>query len=75
MEGQDTEDPGTSRGSSIAAETGPYVLRTLLDDLPLSADGERHDIEINCVEVHGVYNIAAFPTKFIRRGVLLLLRS
>ncbi|RAL60791.1 hypothetical protein DID88_009896 [Monilinia fructigena] len=31
-------------------ENGPYVLRSLIEDLPLSADGDRTDIEINCVE-------------------------
>lgn len=31
-------------------ETGPYVLRNLLADVPLSAEGDRDDIEINCVE-------------------------
>ncbi|CAG8971304.1 hypothetical protein HYALB_00001471 [Hymenoscyphus albidus] len=31
-------------------QTGPFVLRTLLDDVPLSADGDRDDIEIRCVE-------------------------
>ncbi|RDW83339.1 hypothetical protein BP5796_04830 [Coleophoma crateriformis] len=30
-----------------APETGPYVLRSLIDDIPLSADGDRDDIEIN----------------------------
>ncbi|TAQ85679.1 hypothetical protein B7494_g5991 [Chlorociboria aeruginascens] len=37
----------------IAPETGPYVLRSLLEDLPLSADGDRDDIEITCVEFLG----------------------
>lgn len=32
-------------------EAGPYVLRTLLRDVPLSADGSQNDeIKINCVE-------------------------
>ncbi|KAM3070237.1 hypothetical protein ACMFMG_010074 [Clarireedia jacksonii] len=31
-------------------ENGPYVLRSLIEDVPLSADGDRTDIEINCVE-------------------------
>ncbi|KAF4982021.1 hypothetical protein FZEAL_2271 [Fusarium zealandicum] len=31
-------------------EVGPYVLRTLLDEVPLSADGSQHDIKINCVD-------------------------
>ncbi|KAH8163829.1 hypothetical protein CIB48_g4406 [Xylaria polymorpha] len=30
--------------------TGPYVLRTLFADVPLSEDGSRDDIKINCVE-------------------------
>lgn len=36
-------------------ETGPYVLRTLLQELPLSAEGNRDHIEINCVEVLGTF--------------------
>ncbi|KAF4637601.1 hypothetical protein G7Y89_g474 [Cudoniella acicularis] len=38
-------------------ETGPYVLRSLLEDVPLSADGDRNDIEITCVEFldHNLY--------------------
>ena len=39
-----------------AAETGPYVLRTLLQDIPLSADGNGDDIEINCVEFLGMWS-------------------
>lgn len=39
-------------------ETGPFVLRTLLEDLPLSAEGDRDDIEINCVEVLGMPTLA-----------------
>ncbi|KAI1751645.1 hypothetical protein F4782DRAFT_181574 [Xylaria castorea] len=30
--------------------TGPYVLRTLFADVPLSEDGSSDDIKINCVE-------------------------
>ncbi|KAI1111753.1 hypothetical protein F5Y14DRAFT_424329 [Nemania sp. NC0429] len=29
---------------------GPYVLRTLFADVPLSEDGSRDDVRINCVE-------------------------
>lgn len=36
-------------------ETGPYVLRTLLQDVPLSADGDGSDININCVEFLGMW--------------------
>lgn len=39
-------------------ETGPYVLRTLLKDVPLPPDGGNDDdIKINCVEYLG----APFP--------------
>ncbi|KAL7625547.1 hypothetical protein AAE478_004767 [Parahypoxylon ruwenzoriense] len=36
---------------------GPFVLRTLFADLPLSEDGTRDDIKINCVEYldHNLY--------------------
>ncbi|KAK3370152.1 hypothetical protein B0H63DRAFT_421905 [Podospora didyma] len=33
-----------------AAAGGPFVLRPLLHDVPLSADGTAEDIKINCVE-------------------------
>lgn len=39
-----------NRGSRA---TGPYVLRPLLENVPLSAEGDRDDIEINCVEFLG----------------------
>ncbi|CZT51741.1 related to TGF beta receptor associated protein 1 [Rhynchosporium secalis] len=49
MDSSDPEETALTRRQS-AAETGPFVLRALLEDLPLSADGDRDDIEINCVE-------------------------
>tara|TARA_R110002003_G_scaffold130_7_gene12210 strand:+ start:5513 stop:5701 length:189 start_codon:yes stop_codon:yes gene_type:complete len=30
---------------------GPYILRKLVADLPLSADGAAADVRITCVEV------------------------
>lgn len=41
-----------SQSQSILG-TGPYVLRTLFADVPLSEDGSRDDIKINCVEYLG----------------------
>lgn len=35
-------------------QRGPYVLKSLLEDVPLSADGEDEDIVINCVEYFGM---------------------
>ena len=49
--------PGEPSGSNVErhiSETGPYVLRALLEDLPLSADGDRADIEITYVEYLGM---------------------
>lgn len=55
MENKDAQETGTTaRGPD--AETGPFVLRVLLEDLPLSAEGDRDDIEINCVEFLGNLN-------------------
>lgn len=43
-----------SQGGEIQpTEAGPFVLRTLFADVPLSADGTRDDIKINCVEYLG----------------------
>jgi hypothetical protein len=50
---------GSGDGPSITSpgltsrEVGPYVLRTLLDEVPLSADGSKDDIKINCVDYLG----------------------
>lgn len=39
-------------------ETGPFVLRTLLKDVPLSGDGAKDDdVKINCVEYLGAYQL------------------
>jgi hypothetical protein len=49
-----SEEP-TSSTQAPAPETGPFVLRTLLDDVPLSADRARDGIKITCVEFLGRY--------------------
>ncbi|KAH7362867.1 hypothetical protein B0T11DRAFT_88330 [Plectosphaerella cucumerina] len=52
-------DQGSSPGAPQDApvEDGPFVLRTLLEGVPLSADGTSQDIKINCVEYydHNLY--------------------
>lgn len=54
MASNDPEDIANSRKRKRRVqENGPYVLRSLIEDLPLSADGDRTDIEINCVEFLG----------------------
>jgi hypothetical protein len=48
-------DPESSRQRRREAlETGPFVLRSLLEDVPLSAEGDSRDVEINCVEFLGM---------------------
>ena len=37
-----------------APDLGPFVLKSLLEDVPLSADGDEEDIVINCVEYFGM---------------------
>jgi hypothetical protein len=32
-------------------QDGPFILRKLVSDLPLSADGDAPDVRITCVEV------------------------
>lgn len=58
MESEAEGDPASlehaaSARSRMQLETGPFVLQSLLEDLPLSADGDRDDIEITCVEFLG----------------------
>lgn len=54
-----SEDPydqtSSASGSSnaISRNDGPFVLRTLLEDVPLSADGVDEGTKINCVEYLG----------------------
>lgn len=49
---------GDGSASNVAhvsrREDGPYVLRPLLDDVPLSEDGSHDDISINCVDYFGM---------------------
>ena len=40
-----------------APQRGPFVIKRLLEDVPLSADGSEDDIVINCVEYFGMLTI------------------
>lgn len=44
---------GSFSGAKQELETGPFVLRSLLDHVPLSEDGDNDDIKINCVDYLG----------------------
>ena len=51
FDGQASQDKADV--SSGAPATGPFVLRTLLEDVPLSEDGDNDDVKINFVEYLG----------------------
>ena len=55
MRPSEEEELGSSNQAPSIPETGPFVLRTLLDDVPLSADGDERDVRITCVEFLGRY--------------------
>lgn len=46
-------EAGAGGAGVTALERGPFVLRSLLDNVPLSADGTEEDIHINCVDYYG----------------------
>jgi len=62
MEPQASGEAASWKRKRLAAEVGPFVLRSLLEDLPLSADGGRDDVEINCVEFLGMSTERQLPT-------------
>jgi len=39
-------------------ETGPYILRSLIQDVALSADGQNENTKITCVEAWRTYIIS-----------------
>ncbi|KAI6783208.1 Transforming growth factor-beta receptor-associated protein-like protein [Emericellopsis cladophorae] len=45
------------QGQLHQRDDGPFVLKSLLDDVPLSADGSQSDVKINCVDYydHNLY--------------------
>ena len=54
--GDDKDDDETGAESAeIQAfnQTGPYFLRSLIDNVPLSSDETGQDVEITCVELYG----------------------
>ena len=45
-----TSTAGADTTAGPRLEIGPYIVRTLLHDIPLSADGEEENVRITCVE-------------------------
>lgn len=54
MEEKEELASSKKRKRNSAVETGPFVLRSLLADVPLSAEGNGDDLEITCVEFLGM---------------------
>lgn len=52
---------GNSSGAKQELHTGPFVLRSLLDNVPLSEDGDNDDIKINCVDYLGMESLSSSP--------------
>ena len=50
------------------AEPGPFVLRTLLAEVPLSTEPGKEDIKINCVDYLGRPGASAILTLEPPRG-------
>lgn len=50
-------DPQSDKRPLKEFDVGPFVLRTLFEDVPLSEDGTKDDIKINCVEYLGAHNV------------------
>ncbi|KAF7554486.1 hypothetical protein G7046_g6816 [Stylonectria norvegica] len=51
------DGPSSPTSEHAGPEDGPFVLRSLLDEVPLSAEGTNDDIKINCVDYldHNLY--------------------
>lgn len=59
----DPKSQGSSENDRRAQPmTGPFVLRTLLDNVPLSEDGDDDDVKINCVDYLGKYRVCVVST-------------
>lgn len=50
-------DSQSERRSLKEWGAGPFILRSLFADVPLSEDGTQDDIKINCVEYLGAHCI------------------
>lgn len=46
-----TSAPGSQEQAHGVLSSAPYILRPLISDVPLSADGDQANIRITCVEV------------------------
>lgn len=45
-----TEQPPPKRRRLSPPEPGPYVLRNVLEDIPLDSEDGRQDVSVTCVE-------------------------
>jgi len=54
--------------SAALRGSGPYVLRPLLQGVPLSAEGGDEEIKINCVDFLGMYQTGSSPPLLLAEG-------
>lgn len=50
MSSADDSDSPRKRRRIAPPETGPYVLRQLIDTVPVAGEGSEQDVYITCVE-------------------------
>jgi hypothetical protein len=50
--------PLPGEDTALHLETGSFILRSLIRDIALSADGDNQNIRITCVEVWSQYIIS-----------------
>lgn len=53
MASEEEDGVARKRKRKPSASTGPYILRPLVEDVPLSAEEDVTDIQITCVELWG----------------------
>lgn len=53
MASEEEEGVSRKRKRKPSGSTGPYVLRPLVEDVPLSAEEDATGIQITCVELWG----------------------
>lgn len=60
MDAKPSDDHGSketmqSSLQTSSTSTGPFALRTLLDNVPLTTEGVPEDVKITCVDYLGVF--------------------
>ena len=57
MASEAQDESGAKVSQPIRSEHGPFILRTLLDDVPLAAEDVKGEVKINCVDYLGTLSL------------------